>query len=69
MEDRHQYIQQLIKIREGLPMSWREMASELNMSYDCLKRFMDEEANVPAREFTIRKIKALVNKYKDSLDV
>jgi len=67
MEDKSLYIEQLIRIRESVPMTWQEMSVELEMSNNTLKKFMDEEDKTPIRALAMRKIKTLVNKYKDQV--
>ncbi len=64
MEDKTAYIELVLKLRESVPLSWHELAKELGISYNCVKRFVDYEDKTPVRALTIRKIKSLINKYQ-----
>lgn len=62
--DRDKLRSALINIRESIPLSWCEIAKELDMSYLCIKRFVDDTNYFPSA-LTVRKIKGLINKYKE----
>ncbi len=68
MEDKSMYIEQVLKIRDNVPLSWHELAKELDLSYNCMKKFVDYDDNTPVRALTFRKIKTLINKYKAESD-
>lgn len=63
--DKAEYMELVKKIRDEQSLSHNELAAELGLSYMAVKRLLDPECKSDIRALTVRKIKALVNKYKN----
>jgi predicted DNA-binding transcriptional regulator AlpA len=68
MKDVGLLIEEIIKIRESIPLSWHEVADELGISYPSVYRLIDLDNKAPLRPLTIRKMKAMINRYKESYE-
>ncbi len=63
--DKTIYTEQLRKIRDEYSLSLNEIAIELGMTYKAVRSLMDPDCTAPIRALTVRKIKGLINKYKE----
>ncbi len=63
--DKSEYAEKLLKLRDKHSLSLNEIAIELGMSYTAVKRLLDPECTSQIRALTVRKIKGLLNKYKE----
>ncbi len=64
---KQEYIDVLNKIRSEVPLSWHEISREIDMPYGSLLRLVRGECVGELRPLTARKIKGLINKYKEEL--
>jgi hypothetical protein len=67
MINKHEYLEQLLKIKDRVPLSIYEMAKQLDLTYNGLKKILDVDDVTEIRESTVRKIKTLINLYRDVL--
>jgi len=62
------YTEELRRIRDEYSLSLNEIAAELGMTYMAVRKLIDPECTAPIRALTVRKIKGLMNRYKEALE-
>jgi predicted secreted protein len=63
--DKAKYVEIVRRIRDEYSLSLGEIATDLDMTYVGVKNLLDPECSGQIRALTVRKIKGLMNKYKE----